>query len=192
MQKYTWKRLVVLVIALFAAGGLSAQLSVSQASALAMVDYLVDEESGTVEFDPSSISFTGSASMLGQFNGINTNLGLSEGVIMSTGRIQNAVGPNDDDGFNGNGEFNLSGTTLLDNVFLSTSGEIKPTFDAAILRFNFRVLGDLIKFRYVFASEEYNEFVCSGFNDAFAFFISGESFYNTKIQFFRFSLSFNR
>ena len=145
-----------------------AQLSVSQANALAMVDYLVDEENGTVEFNPSTISFTGGANMLGQFNGASSNIGFQEGVIMSTGLISNAVGPNDDDGLNGGGNFEMSGTNLLTSLIGG-----KETFDAAVLRFQFRILGDYVKFRYVFASEEYNEFVCSEFNDAFAFFISG-------------------
>ncbi|MFN6115212.1 MAG: choice-of-anchor L domain-containing protein, partial [Flavobacteriales bacterium] len=42
----------------------------------------------------------------------------------------------------------------------------------AVLEFDFVTTGDSIKFRYVFGSEEYPEFVCS-FNDAFGFFLSG-------------------
>ena len=44
--------------------------------------------------------------------------------------------------------------------------------NAAVLEFDFVTTGDSIKFRYVFGSEEYPEFVCS-FNDAFGFFLSG-------------------
>lgn len=47
------------------------------------------------------------------------------------------------------------------------------THDACVLEFDFIPLGDTIKFNYVFSSEEYPEFTCSPFNDAFAFFISG-------------------
>jgi gliding motility-associated-like protein len=163
-----FKQIVILLF--FALGGQMAfaQLSVSQANALAMVDYLVDEENGTVEFNPATISFSGGANMLGQFNGSSSNIGFQEGVLMSTGLISNAVGPNDDDGLNGGGNFELSGTNLLAPLIGG-----KETYDAAVLRFQFRILGDYVKFRYVFASEEYNEFVCSEFNDAFAFFISG-------------------
>jgi len=46
-------------------------------------------------------------------------------------------------------------------------------FDAAILEFDFTSLVDTIKFRYVFASEEYPTYVCSQYNDVFGFFITG-------------------
>ena len=47
------------------------------------------------------------------------------------------------------------------------------TFDASILEFDFITFSDTILFSYVFASEEYKEFVNANFNDAFGFFISG-------------------
>ena len=158
---------MVLVITLYAAGSLSAQLSVSSAAAATMVNELVAGD-GTVEINPASISFTGGNNMRGLFDGANSNIGFQKGVIMSTGSIDNALGPNDDNGYNGGGNFELAGNSLLNSLTNGTQ-----TFDAATLRFQFRILGDYIKFRYVFASEEYNEFVCSPFNDAFAFFISG-------------------
>ncbi|NEN23971.1 gliding motility-associated C-terminal domain-containing protein [Cryomorpha ignava] len=45
--------------------------------------------------------------------------------------------------------------------------------DAAILEFDFVVVGDSITFKYVFASDEYPSFTCSNYNDAFGFFLSG-------------------
>ncbi len=45
--------------------------------------------------------------------------------------------------------------------------------DAAILEFDFVVVGDSINFKYVFASTEYPSYTCSNFNDAFGFFLSG-------------------
>ena len=42
-----------------------------------------------------------------------------------------------------------------------------------MFEFDFEVQGDEIEFNFVFLSEEYNEFVGTGFNDVFAFYISG-------------------
>lgn len=47
------------------------------------------------------------------------------------------------------------------------------TYDAVELQFDFEVQSDEIGFDYIFASEEYNQFVGTQFNDVFAFFISG-------------------
>jgi len=47
------------------------------------------------------------------------------------------------------------------------------TFNAAVLQFDFVPFSDSVKFNYIFASEEWLEYVNTGFNDAFAFFISG-------------------
>lgn len=46
-------------------------------------------------------------------------------------------------------------------------------YDACIVEMDIIPLGDTLSFRYMFASEEYDEYVGSLFNDAFAFFISG-------------------
>nr|WP_281250717.1 choice-of-anchor L domain-containing protein [Hydrococcus rivularis] len=46
-------------------------------------------------------------------------------------------------------------------------------YDANILEFEFESAGGDLFFDYVFASEEYNEFVNSIFNDVFGFFLDG-------------------
>jgi hypothetical protein len=48
-----------------------------------------------------------------------------------------------------------------------------PTFDAAVLEFDFVPDDDQVFFQFVFASEEYNEYVLLGFNDVFGFYING-------------------
>ena len=49
------------------------------------------------------------------------------------------------------------------------------TFNAAVLEFSFIPSNDVVSFRYVFGSEEYNEFVGHEFNDIFAFFLNGSN-----------------
>lgn len=116
----------------------------------------------------SNITYTGTAVQRGYFDGTNSNIGIAEGVILSSGNATNAVGPN-----NGGGTgSNVGGSSDLDLETLSGVN----SFDAVVLEFDFVPTGDSIKFNYVFGSEEYNEYVCAGVNDVFGFFLSGPGF----------------
>ncbi|SFT79369.1 Calx-beta domain-containing protein [Lishizhenia tianjinensis] len=118
----------------------------------------------------SNINYVGSPGSIGYFNGANTNIGLDEGVILTTGTIANSpAGPHGPNNQASAGvSLNGGGFTKLDALVNGSS-----TFDATILEFDFIPFSDTVKFNYVFASEEYPEFVNSEFNDVFAFFISG-------------------
>lgn len=118
----------------------------------------------------SNINYVGSPGAIGYFDGSNTNIGIDEGVILTTGTIANtAAGPHGPNNQASAGvDLNGGGFTKLDNLVNGSS-----TFDATILEFDFIPFSDTVKFNYVFASEEYPEFVNSEFNDVFAFFISG-------------------
>jgi len=54
-----------------------------------------------------------------------------------------------------------------------------PT-NGAVLEFDFVATGDSLNFKYIFASAEYTSFTCSGFNDAFGFFLSGPGIVGTQ------------
>jgi len=111
-----------------------------------------------------NIQFYGNAIQKGKFWG-NTNLGINEGIIIATGDIHVALGPNNlDDATQGTG---IGGDQDLSNLIGN------DTYDAAVLEFDFIPISDTIRFFYVFASEEYPEYVCSNFNDVFAFFLTG-------------------
>jgi len=103
---------------------------------------------------------------IGQFTNGADVLGFEDGIILSTGNISLAQGPNNsnDVGF----AFNV----VSDDPDLSQLAT-NIIYDATGLEFDFVPINDLVTFRYVFASEEYCEFVDSDFNDVFGFFVSG-------------------
>lgn len=114
----------------------------------------------------SNVTFNGQAVQIGSFNGTASNIGFNGGIILSTGDIVEAIGPNDSGG--GAGGLGGPGDPDMD-VIVDPNG----SNDAAVLEFDFVPVADTISFNYVFASEEYMEWVNSGVNDAFGFFISG-------------------
>ncbi|HEY0976132.1 MAG TPA: choice-of-anchor L domain-containing protein, partial [Flavobacteriales bacterium] len=119
----------------------------------------------------SNVTFNeGSASVLseqaGAFSG-NSNLGLQAGLLLGTGDVTLAEGPNDSGGdTQGGGNFGAEDVDLTALAGFSTN-------DRSVLEFDFVPSGDSLSFRFVFGSEEYNEWVCSGVNDVFGFFLSG-------------------
>lgn len=117
----------------------------------------------------SNVVFTGANVAGGSFTGGTADgLGIESGVILSSGDIANAAGPNNSDGITTDN--NAPGDASLDAIV----GAGHTTFDAAVLEFDFVPATSTVSFQYVFASEEYNEFV-GEFNDVFAFFIDGQN-----------------
>jgi len=118
----------------------------------------------------SNIQYNGVATAIGSFNATGTNLGISSGIVMTTGTIyNNGSGPQGPNNVGNSGVNNNSpGLPLLTNLVNGAQ-----TFNAAVLQFDFIPYSDTVKFKYVFGSEEYPEFVNAGFNDVFGFFISG-------------------
>jgi gliding motility-associated-like protein len=119
--------------------------------------------------DVSNITFSGSGNAIGTFNATNASIGIDEGIIMTTGTID--PGPNGPHGPNNKENAGIDngagGYGQLSNLVGAA------TFNATLLEFDFIPYSDTVRFKYVFASEEYQEFVGSQFNDVFAFFISG-------------------
>ena len=121
----------------------------------------------------TNVTFNGSgalpvganAEMIGYFDGSSSNLSIAEGVILNTGNINDAPGPNN------SGSDGIDNMTSGDPDLDQLSGVV--TYNASVIEFDFETVTDGISFKYIFASEEYNEYVCSGYNDAFGFFISG-------------------
>jgi len=102
----------------------------------------------------------------GYFDASGTTFPFENGIILSTGRLQNAEGPNtslsDDDAPNWLGDNDLE--TILNEP---------NTFNATIIEFDFTSVASQVSFRYIFASEEYQEGnpnTCQ-FSDLFGFLI---------------------
>jgi gliding motility-associated-like protein len=125
----------------------------------------------------SNITFSGSANAIGSFTATGTNLGIESGVILTTGTIvDNGNGPHGPNDLSGCGTNNgIGGYQPLTNLLSGI-----PTYNAAVLDFDFVPSSDTVQFSFVFGSEEYPEYVGSGFNDAFAFFISGPGIAGTQ------------
>jgi hypothetical protein len=103
----------------------------------------------------------------GIFN-TGSGIGIDSGIILSTGNVFDAEGPNT--AGNTTGIASFSGDPQLDATF----GVF--TEDTTSLQFQFQTTAiSTLQFDFVFASEEYTEFVNSGFNDVFAFYIDGQN-----------------
>jgi hypothetical protein len=113
-----------------------------------------------------SESFTGDPVATGTFTGGTGLIPFDAGVLLTSGNINVAPGPNNSDGA---GVSNSGGSDADLDAINGASG----IQDAAVLQFQFIATAADISFQYVFASEEYNEFVNSQFNDVFGFFLNG-------------------
>ncbi len=127
----------------------------------------------------SNVSYTGAAVARGTFtNGICSGLAIDNGVILSSGDITNAIGPNNT--YFASSPLQTNGDTDLDTL-VGGSG----TIDATVLEFDVISPSNSITltFNYIFASEEYPEYI-NHYNDPMAIFVStnyvGTNWINTN------------
>lgn len=118
-----------------------------------------------VSIDSESIRFRGNVQALGTFRGGTGILGdnFESGIVLSSGKVVDAVGPNKLPYTQTN--FALGGDDDLSTIVGTM------TFDAAVLEFDVIPTSSQVQFKYVFTSEEYNEFANSAFNNVFAFLV---------------------
>ncbi|KAF0204319.1 MAG: hypothetical protein FD170_224, partial [Bacteroidetes bacterium] len=113
-----------------------------------------------------SWSSTAGDRMLGYFENGTSSFPLEEGLVLSTGKISSAMGPNSSAGYS-----DAMVSDASDPDLRTITG--RTMYDAAVLEFDFVPAGNVVEFTYVFASDEYLEYVHTNFNDAFGFFLSG-------------------
>lgn len=106
----------------------------------------------------------GAPNASGTFSGGEGIIGFGSGILLTSGNVNNVVGPNNFDSITANnGGAGDSDLTALSGF---------PTNDASVLEFNFTTDQDTVFFQYVFSSDEYNEYVDTPYNDTFGFFVN--------------------
>jgi len=117
-------------------------------------------------FEVLNVQGIGDNNGKGNFAEGMSSIGVDSGVILASGNATNATGPNSSEGTTTNfGD--SSGDVDLNSIATSSVN------DAVGIEFDFIPSLDQVTFNYVFASEEYCEWVGAAFNDVFGFFISG-------------------
>ncbi|HEY0091435.1 MAG TPA: choice-of-anchor L domain-containing protein, partial [Flavobacterium sp.] len=110
----------------------------------------------------------GSANGIGFFQNTNAAFPMQGGVILSTGNVHNAPGPNS--ALLNDGSALWTGDTDLEQT-LGAAGISMVSTNATVLEFDFTPISSQFNFDFVFASEEYGNFQCQ-FSDAFAFLLT--------------------
>jgi hypothetical protein len=120
-----------------------------------------------------NVEYSGEYFQMGSFTCNDCGIGIEEGLLMTNGLLDNAEGPNHtgDESFSA---FNPEATEEdLEILFPDTTLDLS---DVATMEFDFRVAGDSVSIDYVFASEEYPEFLDGNepvITDPFGIFVSG-------------------
>jgi hypothetical protein len=115
--------------------------------------------------------------------GLSTGIGIDEGIILATGHVGNALGPN-----------TLDNTLHADETFIQYLGcdpdleelltgtascgpnlDDNVTKEATVLELQFESNSGNVSFNFVFASDEYNEYAYTNVNDVFGLFVDGEN-----------------
>ncbi len=118
-----------------------------------------------------NVDFSGVPGAVGFFSGGADVVGLNRGLILTTGNAASMGGAfgAEEQGVDFASTDNASVATSVELSQIATSN----LYNVMYYRITFKPNGDSIRFRYVFASEEYPEYACTNFNDIFGFFLDG-------------------
>lgn len=158
--------LVICIV--FVNAGLSGQITIDDT---ATPEELVESLVGT-GVTVSGVTMDCPTGAFGFFDCVDCNVGISSGILLTSGSADLAIGPNNSSGATG-------GAGTPGDPDLDAIPGVLGTYDACVLEFDLTVTSDTIRFNYSFGSEEYLEFV-GAFNDVFAFYISGPGIVGTE------------
>ncbi len=147
------------LLVLLLSGVASAQLIIDRTPFEA--DMVKNHLVGDPNMEISNVRYRGSFESRAIFEDRDSLLPIGSGIVLTTGNVERIKGPNTSSRTSG-----MNGTRGYQYL---TSMLGKMTYDAAILEFDFVAQNEVLRFNYVFASEEYPEYVGSPFNDIFAF-----------------------
>lgn len=116
----------------------------------------------------SNVTFNCTAGASGTFNGASSNVGIASGVLLTSGQVSVAPGPNNSSSAGQNNMVQFNDPDLL---------QIDPTayFDPCILQFDVIPTCNVLSFSFVFGSEEYHDYVNTSCNDVFGIFVTGQN-----------------
>ncbi|MBD1878648.1 MULTISPECIES: choice-of-anchor L domain-containing protein [unclassified Coleofasciculus] len=117
-----------------------------------LLNALLGDTTGLSNF---SINATGNAAAFGLFS--DDPFGLNQGIVLSTGKVIDVVGPNNT---------SSKGTDLGSGGSAGDLAQLDISFDAG-------ATVDKLFFQYVFGSEEFVEWGGSSFNDSFELLLNG-------------------
>lgn len=116
---------------------------------------------------------------VGYFNANGANFPFQEGIVVSTGRVQNIPGPNTSD--LSDGDFDTSWTGDQDLVDILPNAPAEKLQNASYLEFDFVPKSPQISFNFFMASEEYYLHYPCEFSDVFAFILTDSAGNSTNL-----------
>lgn len=169
----SWFLGIVLLFCFFANGQITVNNTAPYNNPVWLVDnVLVDSlqvvlPAYTPPFSGITLNQPGSI-QVGYFDASTTSFPLKSGIVMATAGIDVVV-----PGAAFTNPSVARPDAELDGVLSALGLTAQTLFDKAVIEFSISAIADSLIFDYVFASNEYANYTCTGFNDVFGFFLTG-------------------
>ncbi|MDD3740633.1 MAG: choice-of-anchor L domain-containing protein, partial [Bacteroidales bacterium] len=155
------KKGIIAIICLLSSTGLFSQIDTQTGLT---IQNLVEDTliNGCIQVSNVTVNSSGA---YGYFKKNGSQFPFESGIVLASGPIANAEGPNSSSSQGGS----LGSGSDPDLAMLTTY----PINDATVVQFDFIPATDTVLFNYIFGSEEFPEYANTSFNDVFGFFLSG-------------------
>ena len=163
------KYVLTLLVVISSSFALQAQITIDTT---ATAEHLVKEVFKGKGVMVKNVNYKGHDHAIGEFTNPMGVPHYSHGFIMSTGNVFTAGIKNAKANYGTKN--NKLGAIILKQI------EQGATLDGASLEFEFQTAADSVSFHFFFASEEYNEYIGTEFNDIFAIWVIGPGYMSGK------------